>query len=282
MLRASLSILTLASLLFGCGGLTTSSGMDRGGPGDAGYISDAGTLLGGGDSAVSGSGDNGCAECSCANGIAVVGGPHECPGGPDDPACSGSYDDLGDGAARGVVSACANAALMTALESAGGPDCTGVCGQGAICVQLLSDLPHTFQCAPSELGTLFTENGGGSRVRYTDFSAWSEGPLSTPSTCPDIAGAQACGGSCSPCSSGTECKGQSPLHPWGYCAKTTAGNGCAKTDVAQTCALYGEVCFTFTVQAALQTDADQNGSCMPPSECTALASGLPGGGSCTQ
>jgi hypothetical protein len=202
----------------------------------------------------------GWTRCSAPSGAAVCGGPAQCP---VDGVCQTClFPD------PKLVEACVTAVTGSGLQCSSPPD-------GDICYSVADSSNTMFWLSASyDLGVLFAENGGTSRVRYGDCGLWTGDPLPTPSTCPTEAGFQLCGPACPGCAAGRVCTGRSPLHPWGICGQDyrcgTGYGGCPG----------GQLCFVYSVQPSAQTVADAYGMCLPSGECQAAAAKYPGGAKC--
>jgi hypothetical protein len=207
-------------------------------------------------------------QCSSPHGVAVCNGPASCPNvGPTCPGgCFGHSKDY--------LAACADF-----LKGMGYRSCNDQCPDGTICVQSSGPGLDPFDCAPFELGVLYSKNDAGDRVRYADMGTWTGEPLPEPSTCPAVDGIRICGGNCGGCPPGNECTGRSPLHPYGFCAPRAPTPGCVPAKSA--CNDTGHSCFAFKVQPEAQARANLYGICLPDALCQALAQRLPGGGTCT-
>ncbi len=166
-------------------------------------------------------------------------------------------------------------------QDASTPQLDGACSPGIdghICALMtILDGPTTvWEEAPFDLGMLLAQNGGAARARYADLSLWTGDAIPDPPSCPDLGGAQPCGGSCGACAqSGATCVGRSPLHPVGVCDPKQS-----EPCPAVSCGA-NNGCFTYVVQPEAQADADQAGICLPLDQCNALAQKIPGGGKCT-
>lgn len=248
----SFLVLTLIGGTLRCGGMA-----QRNGAGADGSVEDGGLS------------DVALSPCGSPSGFAVCGGPRSCPATT---ACH--CMDLVPSCDAGV-SICQNEAALPWSSTC------FLCPDGEVCVEpealCVDGGKFVAWCYPFEVGSLFAANGGAAQVRYADYSAWTGDPLPTPATCPAFVGFTICGGHCGGCAAGEVCTGRSPLHPYGVCVPPSAigcvaGNG--------NC-VGGSGCFTFTVQASVQGDADQDGVCLPLAQCQAIAANLPGGGRCT-
>ncbi len=130
---------------------------------------------------------------------------------------------------------------------------------------------------PFEVGELFANNGGGSRVRYADYMPWTGAPLPLPETCPTFSSFRICGGNCGICMTDEICSGRSPNHPYGICARGGCGSvvgdggwhGCS-----------GESCLVFQSSDDGQPLANANGFCFSASACDEAATAYPGGVIC--
>lgn len=207
-------------------------------------------------------GDAGWSQCSAPDGLRVCGGPSRCPDGQDAGcAC------LIEPPTPIVVTACVNDTTYPLISQ-----------EWFVCPwdRAIVELGH-FACVPTTLATLFLENGGGARAHFTDFATWGDTPIPSQDGCPSTPGVKLCGGGCGSCSGpdGT-CTGRSPLHPYGFCAAHAAGSCGGNYPQCRE----DQGCFTFKVDPGSQKAADEHGYCLPLAECVALASGLPGGGTC--
>jgi hypothetical protein len=220
-----------------------------------------------GGSDASASVDAGWTQCSAPSGAAVCLGPANCPSAT--PEC---------GLCEGVSGSSELVACETpALSQLGGRTCAQFCPDGSICVEEINS-GGAFICAPFDLGVLFAMNGAADRVRYADMGAWTGAPIPAPDSCATASGITLCGGNCGGCPPAETCTGRAPLHPYGFCAPPNM-HGCSKQ--RPSCADGSLSCFTFSVEASVQKDADATGLCVPTALCMALAAGLPGGGTCT-
>ncbi len=136
-------------------------------------------------------------------------------------------------------------------------------------------------CVPYSLGLLVSRYvSDRDRLRYADFGFFTGAPLPRPTTCPATTGFQLCGSSCGACPTGQRCNGRSPLHPYGFCVDNSIAGFCSLPIPTGHCT-QGQGCFKFKVEADAQAIADLYGVCLPLAQCQALATGLPGGGTCT-
>jgi len=229
--------------LFGCGSIL--------GPPDGG--SDAADVESDGGGA-----DTGWTTCTSPAHYAVCQGTNQCS--PSDCAC----EDVIDG-----VGICSSDKRPYPY----GLGCPAV--DGRICLQTSLTSPAPWVDTAYELGVLIAGSGGANRVRYADMGLWTGDPIPNPQTCPDLGGTQACGGACGACPAGLTCRGRSPLHPAGFCEA-----GYERCGTTSLCPNSGTSCFTFTVQASAQAEADAWGLCLPTAQCNALVATLPGGGKC--
>ena len=154
------------------------------------------------------------------------------------------------------------------------------CADGFVCAQEDPDpSPRSYGCADFNLGVLLAKYDP-SMVRYADLGDWTGDPLPEPTTCPTVSGFTLCGGNCGGCPAGQVCTGRSPLHPYGFCFPQYA-DFCS-VDGFETCDADAgpQSCFVFNVQPDAQAVANDYGKCMTPATCQAIATGLPGGGTC--
>jgi hypothetical protein len=166
-------------------------------------------------------------------------------------------------------------AVAACLSAVAAKNCY-VCPEERACV-MIDPGSETWWCESRELAALFEKNDGRARLRFTDYSTWSNAPIDSSGPCPNMPGVALCGGTCGICAPGGTCTGRSPLHPFGVCVQGTPDN-CNGTIRCRS----GEKCFRFTVQADAQPLADARAYCMQKAECEALATGLPGGATCTE
>jgi hypothetical protein len=138
-----------------------------------------------------------------------------------------------------------------------------------------------FQCVPFEIGQLYGANGWGGSVRYADYGLFTGMALPSSSGCSDAGGLALCGGTCSPCPSGSVCTGRSPNHPWSFCVPQQIGSNFvgATSDGKLTCAA-GYGCFRFNTELGAVPVATRYAYCLPVGECQLAAANLPGGGTC--
>lgn len=220
---------------------------------------------GGGDASGRDASDAGWTACSSPGGQRICGSA-DCQ---DDPKTCSCWST------RGSVGMCIlspGVQLGNCARARDGDVCVfprGVCDPGGgECAAL----------APFEMGVLFQQRGAGDRVRYADLGLFDGTPLPLPASCPTLKSARICGGYCGGCGDGETCRGRSPLHPYGFCQP--ALNECSRTNT-KNCAPGVEGCFLFRVQPAVQSDADNDGACIPIAACKELASpAYPGGGDC--
>jgi hypothetical protein len=200
-------------------------------------------------------------RCVSAEGAHICGGPNSCP---LDCNC---FDGSGNG-----VGICVNELQDTSCFLA---------LDGAVCIDnndacAFSTDDICWDSGAIDVAKLLGLNGASDRVRYADWSEWTDTPLPEPSNCPVLALTQLCGPSCSGCPTGTFCHGRSPLHPFGICLPVDVGQ-CGPD---QACPTPG-ACFTYKVQDDVQGLANVSGMCFSASAiCDDLAQNLPGGGSC--
>lgn len=156
--------------------------------------------------------------------------------------------------------------------------CDKYCDDGQICLRPGGGL--SLSCMPYSLGPLFSKyTTDPDRIRYADLGKWTGDPLPRPATCPSDADFRVCGGNCGGCLAGEICTGRSPLHPYGFCLNAASVQSCAVGN-AKWCQAGTEGCFVFKVQPEAQPLADTYGICLALAECNALATRLPGGGTC--
>lgn len=247
-----LGVASLTGALVHCGLLASepSAPTSEGGPEDSGslaaLIADAGV-------------------CASPTGIAVCGGPYHCfpDGGALCDDCSLAISDMFTDAY--------SLGLCISPDLSGTP---GLCSDDCVYVQLLD--PRVLSHLPFEVGPLFAANGGGGRLRYADFSAWTGDALPPIPSCTIPGGAQGCGGSCAACAPDRTCTGRSPLHPIGLCVPTT-GHGCSSKEACPG----GQACFAWQTEPDAQADVNSYYAvCLPTKECESAAK-MPGGGYCT-
>lgn len=246
--------------MVGCGGIASVPADNTGGGGgqasaDAGPDAEAGA-------------DAGWTQCSAPDGLTLCKGPTACSTAASCD-CQGA-DDAGAGVCSQWFAQGNNTRYL---------DECGTCPDGDICATWYG--LDAWTCAPYEAGILYAKNGASYRVRYADRGLWTGDPLPLPTKCPQL-GFPVCGGNCGACSSGV-CTGRSPLHPYGLCVATSlpggAPNICGVGSGGSCPSGYG--CFTYKVQAAGQSMADEYSFCLPSAYCTSAAAKLPGGGKCS-
>lgn len=145
-------------------------------------------------------------------------------------------------------------------------------------------------CADVAYAEMYALNGRPDLARYADRSTYTNEPLPTPASCPNVGTLRLCGGACGDCPSGYICIGRSPLHPYSVCVNdfTTkvpppnTPTSCIR-NLAGWCSSNGPglQCLTFKVDAASQTIADENSICVDKAICQAAAVAYPGGAFCT-
>ncbi len=140
--------------------------------------------------------------------------------------------------------------------------------------------PDAWTAFPYEVGVLFANNGGASRVRYADWKPWTGAPLPEPSNCPTFPGFRICGGNCGGCKVDEWCIGRSPDHPWGICVPTwSATAACVVQDGGVSPCPSGASCFVLKSSPDGQPLAN-HGFCMDAAGCQAAQSNYPGGALC--
>lgn len=247
---AALSIVPLA----GCGSVVPTPASDAGRDGEPDAIID----------------DAGYTDCRAPSGYAVCGGAHQCQQDPKECRCN--PDDL----TRLEPIPCASDQLVA--NYAGDPVGCIYCPEGSVCTAWLQGT--VLFCSPFDVGYLMWKNSASTaRVRYQDRGLFTGAPLPELGTCPAVSGFKACGGTCGPCAKDEFCVGRSPLHPVGFCVGSNPKHFSCKT--TKKCELAGDGCFVFAVEPDAQAIANDMGVCVPLAQCQALASGLPGGGTCT-
>jgi hypothetical protein len=223
------------------------------------------------DGATESSTDAGWTQCASPDGLAVCGGPSQCPNTAEE--CGGCT------APAPLLGACQTPAWL----SFGVPkQCGSSCADGTVCVADYDGNATLFFCSPYDLGVLFAQNGAATQVRYADMAAWTGTPLPLPESCPSIPGIQFCGGNCGACPQvGDACTGRAPLHPYSFCAPPSPGPCSAGSHDCGGDAggLFG--CLTFTVEPDAQQIADRYGLCLPVATCQSVAANLPGGATCS-
>jgi hypothetical protein len=212
--------------------------------------------------------DAGWSQCGSPDGIRVCQGPAHCPTEYAPGKTCGCESARADGADASSVSFCF--APTNPVENLSFPATDG---------DILFDVfaNERFFSARYNLGVLFAQNGGASRVRYADMGLWTGAPLPV-GTCPILDGVTVCGGDCGGCPEGTICTGRSPRHPSGFCAPPIGH--CDLTQPAYCPSGSGNACFTFTVEPEAQLLANRHGLCLPAQLCSDLSTKLPGGGAC--
>ena len=211
--------------------------------------------------------------CVSPSGYRVCHGPNACPA---DDTCNCQDDFFNPNSPNPQLSICES----TVANAFNGRGCNESCADGDVCAIVTVSSAHpevrVYFCVSEELGRLYQANGGADRLRYADWSDWTNAPVPTSPTCPTVSGFGICGGACPTCGLGELCTGRSPLHPYSLCIPdnnaycTKAKPGCPA----------GQSCFLFTVQADAQSFADAAGYCMPTAACKAAQGGYPGGATC--
>jgi len=238
--------LAVATMTASCGGSIVTTSGDAGNDDGAENISDAGWT-----------------QCSSPEGYEVCGGTNSCNVGC---VCNAQTTPNGLGV------------CVTGPSPYSGVDCTpGL--DGHVCSSMKTADGSVFWVDTAyDFGVLLAQNGGAASVRYADLSLWTGDPLPTTMNCPNV-GAAVCGAGCGDCTGGWTCVGRSPIHPIGVCDPDQS-SPCGANPSVDTLCPAPNGCFSFTVQASAQSDANIAGICLPIVQCNALAQSLPGGGSC--
>ena len=259
-MQRHLRIASVAALLCACGGTVV--------PVDAGDAQSDSPVEGGKDAS-----SDAPNVCVSPGGFRVCHGSNACPA---DDTCNCQDNFFNPNSPNPQLSICTST-IGNILSI---HDCRLGCADGEFCVVLTvssaNPQARPYVCVPEELAQLYQANGGADRVRYADWSDWTNAPLPNPSACPAVSGFSICGGSCPTCGLGELCTGRSPLHPYSLCIPdknaycTKAKPGCPA----------GQSCFLFTVEPDAQSLADAAGYCMPTAACKAAQAGYPGGATC--
>jgi hypothetical protein len=245
-----------------CGGLTAGAGPDASAEGQP---SDAGSP-----------------RCSTPEGWEICGSGTGCSVGGGRPGCAFCVPPActPDGSPW-----CGGVGLCQATFDAIGHHGCPVCDDESACYTVLggSGTYPDLACIPFSLAVLLSPYvQDPDKLRYADLGRWDARALPSQATCPVPAGFQVCGGACGTCSPGQRCVGRSPRHPYGFCVDDLT-DWC-HSDGSHKCTAPGTGpfgCFIFTVEPEAQPIANQYGICLPVSKCQAVATQLPGGGTCT-
>lgn len=206
---------------------------------------------------------DGGAECRISNGTEKC--SRSCPSCGDGVLCIGFEDRAGDPAPFNICD------YGLASIDVGGP-CTGCSTALPLCSWL-----HGI-CVSQSLCEGFASEGFPQACIWADKTNWTPGETIAPPACDCPADGILCGGSCGDCASGEVCSGRSPTHPFGVCVAKNSRD--CRRDGSLACPS-GFACLTYVVEAANQTLADENGTCLPVDRCAATGRVLPGGANCT-
>lgn len=212
--------------------------------------------------------DAGFTACSTPEGLAICGTATPCAvlGSPPCQACT--FPEAG-------VSICTDTVVNGFHGSC------AACGDGLVCIDQSGGTVANegLVCVDYNLGVLIAKYDA-ALVHYADLGDWTGDPLPKPATCPGVSGFTLCGGNCGGCSAGEVCTGRSPLHPYGFCFDALGERCTADKSVPCDADAGPQSCFVFNVQPDAQPIANDYGKCMSPAMCQAIATGLPGGGTC--